>query len=688
MFKELPLFQWLNNIEGDKDFQMCGGCGKRFERKAALHSHAQMCVKRIAVCNSIKDSAKKKEETKDQKKFQKNGTSSESTDGQKRSSRRKPYLLRTYKKPTDMVKKETTEEKTSDICDVNANSKIVENNCDISSKVVTTDGPLIENDVSLPALEYGDPNSQETLLNTSENLENFRGFSAVCEVQTSKIKSEQDIDSESTCDVVWDIPHLQTPTKSHSTDRSGEINENISPSEHTSTPKAKISLRSIEELTGISPVHKKKKDDNHEEIIDVNRSRVTNTFEALYKQNDIGQASANVKANVSPKMLKGKNRPKKRDRSMSLDLVAIKKNRIQEDSLAKEQDINFVEKASAFMDRQNLMCTYCKKHYPTFAILLWHMSGHFSWFRFQCSRCSFISFSKSDCSKHAKKFHGIERRDLDSVVLPIPNWKIALMAHEFQDISEENDLSGKHTDEVIADCEDDVIEEGNKSALQVEDDEIMGPLFVDAEGNENITLDVPLPIIDLVHQVKIESVNNIDEKMDKVIDIIQDSNDSYLLEEDYTADTLENGRCFVQDENSTDGAVYDKFEVVFLDKIKEEDESDFYDELFTTTFPNNGFEKLIGVEDSIDSDNLKDDGLETIQESNGSNPIVNTRPTRNRTKSIKTCHNDFFYDFDNKTFKACELPNVKTNNTQKIKKNPMGICSKSKSVSPKSTKIS
>lgn len=46
---------------------MCGGCGKRFERKAALHSHAAMCTKRIAVCNTIKDNAKKKEESKDVK---------------------------------------------------------------------------------------------------------------------------------------------------------------------------------------------------------------------------------------------------------------------------------------------------------------------------------------------------------------------------------------------------------------------------------------------------------------------------------------------------------------------------------------------------------------------------------------------------------------------------------------------
>lgn len=36
----------MNDFECDSDLKMCGGCGKRFERKAALHSHLQVCLKR------------------------------------------------------------------------------------------------------------------------------------------------------------------------------------------------------------------------------------------------------------------------------------------------------------------------------------------------------------------------------------------------------------------------------------------------------------------------------------------------------------------------------------------------------------------------------------------------------------------------------------------------------------------
>lgn len=45
---------WMNNFEDDLELQMCGGCGRRFERRAALNSHSQICQKRIAVQNNIK----------------------------------------------------------------------------------------------------------------------------------------------------------------------------------------------------------------------------------------------------------------------------------------------------------------------------------------------------------------------------------------------------------------------------------------------------------------------------------------------------------------------------------------------------------------------------------------------------------------------------------------------------------
>lgn len=43
----------MEHFEDDFELQRCGGCGRRFERKAALTSHSQICQKRIAACSRI-----------------------------------------------------------------------------------------------------------------------------------------------------------------------------------------------------------------------------------------------------------------------------------------------------------------------------------------------------------------------------------------------------------------------------------------------------------------------------------------------------------------------------------------------------------------------------------------------------------------------------------------------------------
>lgn len=42
----------MDHLESDAELQRCGGCGKRFDRKAALSSHSQYCHRRVAACES------------------------------------------------------------------------------------------------------------------------------------------------------------------------------------------------------------------------------------------------------------------------------------------------------------------------------------------------------------------------------------------------------------------------------------------------------------------------------------------------------------------------------------------------------------------------------------------------------------------------------------------------------------
>lgn len=43
----------MDHLEDDGDVQRCGGCARKFERKAALIAHSHICQKRIAACNRV-----------------------------------------------------------------------------------------------------------------------------------------------------------------------------------------------------------------------------------------------------------------------------------------------------------------------------------------------------------------------------------------------------------------------------------------------------------------------------------------------------------------------------------------------------------------------------------------------------------------------------------------------------------
>ncbi|XP_046742724.1 uncharacterized protein LOC124409259 [Diprion similis] len=56
--------EWMDHFESDLELQRCGGCGRRFDRRAALISHSQSCQKRIAACNEAATASKAKRSEK------------------------------------------------------------------------------------------------------------------------------------------------------------------------------------------------------------------------------------------------------------------------------------------------------------------------------------------------------------------------------------------------------------------------------------------------------------------------------------------------------------------------------------------------------------------------------------------------------------------------------------------------
>lgn len=51
--------EWMTHLESDTELQRCGGCNKRFDRKAALLAHSQICQRRQAACNDVATKSKR-----------------------------------------------------------------------------------------------------------------------------------------------------------------------------------------------------------------------------------------------------------------------------------------------------------------------------------------------------------------------------------------------------------------------------------------------------------------------------------------------------------------------------------------------------------------------------------------------------------------------------------------------------
>ncbi|CAH0558852.1 unnamed protein product [Brassicogethes aeneus] len=540
--------QWMSNFEGDNDLQMCGGCGKRFERKAALHSHSQMCLKRITICQNIKDNIKKKEHELEKelkaKKLQK-------LNSVKGSAKRKPNLIRTYKQ---------------------------------SKKQNETDKDINEN-VGNKAEVQKEPDKNE-------------------EVDKTEIKP-------------------LSPKGTQFVGFSQEVNDGL--------PKIILELAQDAPKTLGADFKKEKIKVSKSIFKSLSETNVNDEYEI----SDLSCSILNsIKKSKRITTMKEKNKNKKRTYSVDIKTIPIECNNSDEDS-------NFLSIAAPFMNQKTLTCKSCQKNFDSETQLLWHMSAHFSWFRFQCSRCSFVSFSKFDCTDHAIKNHAVHRSLIPSVVLPIPNWKTVLMSHEFTPLTNNVDCKGKLTDEIISFRTDEIVNSlENKNCFE-DSKHSVSNLFYDYC---NIKTDDDVCSSDiLTSPIKSE-----------IIDITDTDEESFQVElpqEIYVFDegTLLNEDLDIERVNGFDSGV--------SINIEQNDEEESF-------LPKFEAQKVPEVTD----DGVKNkivppvDFCDIKLKSN-----VSHRPTRNRTKS-KTLSSDFIYDL-NKVLKLNDAatPSVKGKRNSKQK---------------------
>ncbi|KAL1491962.1 hypothetical protein ABEB36_012475 [Hypothenemus hampei] len=364
--------QWINDIEGDKDFQICVGCGKHFERKAALHSHSQMCVKRLEVCNTIKENAKKKEEEAVEKaKLDKLASDRRMVKGASKRKSRAVFFRKSRQvcNKDDVSSKENEDVKEQKSVDLGGPSLSPSSSCKIISRSNSIDEAIYLSSSDDPAEEQQDDLSSDYTTPTKQEEQNQNCETTALQVKTNLFSDN--VSFEAFCQ--------------------------------------KIGNNDIQEKSQLES----NQDENDDDVIFISET-INNLQESVIDDND--------------------NADQNNDKVM----VELPTN-----------NSVFLTKANPYIDRSTLSCIPCEQSFLSHNLLLLHMSAHFSWFRFQCGKCSFVAYSKFHCLSHAKKDHKLKGSVATRAVLPLPNWKSILMSHDFRPLNSE-DLTGKHTDEKIA----------------------------------------------------------------------------------------------------------------------------------------------------------------------------------------------------------------------------------------------
>ncbi|XP_076252461.1 uncharacterized protein LOC143191361 isoform X2 [Rhynchophorus ferrugineus] len=411
--------QWINDIEEDNAFQMCAGCGKRFERKAALHSHSQMCAKRLEVCNSIKENAKKKEEEEAAIEKAKQEKPIKDKPAVKGASKRKckSTFNRKLKDPPQVTEESgnVIEEKSEETVEIKIEQlqTIESGQCDgsVVEEIITI--KMEKDDSNISGLQM----DQNIIVNKESDLvENeFKNSGA-------EEKNNDQLQEEISSSVVQE--EKQTYKKIEKTN------------DYCCDNATEIPLDRHELIQ--SPKNIVYTDINIEDICNNAENITQQDVEDTNDEPASGEISNDDVIFIGVESIEEQRRTTKKRKSSG-------DNGGQSDV----NDDNFLLMATPYMDQENLTCMPCVANFRTLKLLLWHMSAHFSWFRYQCAKCSFVTFNKYDCLSHLRREHKVIENTASTFILPLPNWKTLLMSHDFRVLKDSNSFGGKHTDEDI-----------------------------------------------------------------------------------------------------------------------------------------------------------------------------------------------------------------------------------------------
>lgn len=487
----------MENIEGDNDLQMCGGCGRRFERKAALHSHSQLCTKRIAICNTIKgNSSKQALEEKQEAKINKTVKCAKivtelSVQG---AEKRKPLIIRRKCDHSEKRKSSTEVDNNNTDC-----LQTFEDIRTSSNKLNTTDVDTVE--ASASSTEFTKTTSPEV----EDSLADEMQFPEMTEV----------------LNIIGVVPlanQRSTPCIKQTEKKIIDI-ENKTPVEESVAHIEAASLNNeviyIEDDSDDEEVHPEKRTNEQHNELNEDIQSTLHDIMLLNNQDNEEEEEIQVKSESD-----STNR-EKRKRSLSAKSYEEDPNeskRINTET-SNKTTVTLETKAEKYVDKKSLTCVPCNMQFESNYNLMIHMSKHFNWFCYQCMRCSFMSYFRTTCVLHVHETHHLSVNQVTKNILPIPNWKTLQMSnafHPLEGIKNHNDKSATsescstNVTDIVDTIDLEIITKTDETAIQDSVTDNIDTIDVDAIIKKDETA-VEDSVTDNVDAIDVDIITKTDE---------------------------------------------------------------------------------------------------------------------------------------------------------------------------------
>lgn len=362
--------EWMDNFEDDQELQRCGGCGRRFERRAALTSHSQICQKRIAA-RKIKVPTS-------------SALKSGSTD---------------VVKPVSSSRENESKAETVPVSENihRARHSSGSNWSDVPKKEVL--GKRIEIQIRRDYCKFGSnipSSSQQQSNNFSRSVspESIVNISPPVKDETESLLSEADVENDIDCSKKGHYVSRLDAADSQITDTDKVLE--VDHSESSQVNVANSSGESDKRSATARPVIRSKR-----------------------RQSSVDK---DLSSNCAPKKRRG-----------TVDEVSDKEGSASESNENGEFNENIkrrtqrsssVEHFSPIMERKmhslinlkRLQCLPCQKKFNKLPNLRRHVAVHIGWNRYRCPICNYKCFAKYDCVHHVTKVHGNDRSEAQYMV--------------------------------------------------------------------------------------------------------------------------------------------------------------------------------------------------------------------------------------------------------------------------------